>query len=407
MKIYLVGGAVRDKLLNLAVKDKDWVVVGANSDEMLSKGYKQVGKDFPVFLHPDNKEEYALARTERKTAKGYHGFEFDAGATVTLEQDLERRDLTINAIAQADDGELIDPFNGRNDLEQGLLKHVSKAFAEDPVRILRVARFAARYHHLGFKVAHQTNQLMRNMVADKEVDHLVAERVWSETEKAMEEKSPYRYYHVLFACHALAILFPELQEILTKEKATTQHSDNKNSIISPLAILAPLALIDSDPLIRFSVFILSLTNEYHLAEKFSEEFSKKWKCQNEYKELVKSNVRHYHSLTQLKLNNAEAVVEFFYQINAFRNRKLFEQTLYCCNLYHALENNPGAKIEDIKNKIQQQSKALLKLLAHCNEINAQQIQSEDPTIQGRAMGEAIKQKRTTHLQAIIDNEHAE
>ena len=200
MKIYLVGGAVRDKLLKLPVKDRDWVVVGASVEQMIEQGYKPVGRDFPVFLHPQTHEEYALARTERKTAKGYHGFEFNADPNVTLEQDLARRDLTINAMAETPEGDLIDPYHGKDDLEQGRLRHVSDAFAEDPVRILRVARFAARYHQWGFRVAHSTNRLMRQMVQSGEVDHLVAERVWAETAKAFAEKAPHRYFQVLFAC---------------------------------------------------------------------------------------------------------------------------------------------------------------------------------------------------------------
>ncbi|MCB1637125.1 MAG: multifunctional CCA tRNA nucleotidyl transferase/2'3'-cyclic phosphodiesterase/2'nucleotidase/phosphatase, partial [Xanthomonadales bacterium] len=185
MKIYRVGGAVRDKLLGKPSVDVDYVVVGATPQAMLEAGYRPVGKDFPVFLHPQSNEEYALARTERKTAPGYHGFAFNADPTVTLEQDLERRDLTINAMAEQADGSLVDPFGGKRDLEARVLRHVSPAFAEDPVRILRVARFHARYAALGFRVAEETMQLMRDMVAAGEVDHLVAERVWTETRKAL------------------------------------------------------------------------------------------------------------------------------------------------------------------------------------------------------------------------------
>ena len=178
MKIYLVGGAVRDALIGLPVKDKDWVVVGATPQEMLDAGYQQVGRDFPVFLHPQTREEYALARTERKSGSGYTGFTCYAAADVTLEDDLQRRDLTINAMARDDDGEIIDPYNGRSDLENRLLRHVSPAFSEDPLRVLRVARFAARYAHLGFRIADETMTLMRNMTAAGELEHLTSERVW-------------------------------------------------------------------------------------------------------------------------------------------------------------------------------------------------------------------------------------
>ena len=187
MRTYLVGGAVRDALLQRPVADHDHVVVGASPEEMLALGYKAVGKDFPVFLHPQTGEEYALARTERKTGHGYHGFAVHAAPSVTLEEDLARRDLTINAIAQGEDGALVDPFHGARDVEQRVLRHVSDAFVEDPVRLLRVARFAARFAPLGFTVADETMALMRQMVEQGEVDHLVAERVWQETRKALSE----------------------------------------------------------------------------------------------------------------------------------------------------------------------------------------------------------------------------
>ena len=210
MKMYLVGGAVRDQLLGLPVTEKDWVVVGATPDEMQAQGYQPVGQDFPVFLHPKTKEEYALARTERKSGHGYGGFTFYAASDVTLEEDLVRRDLTINAMARASGGEVIDPFNGKADLKARLLRHVSPAFAEDPLRVLRVARFAARYHWLGFRVAEDTLTLMKQLAASGELDYLVAERVWKETSRALMERDPQVFFQVLHACGALAVLFPEL-----------------------------------------------------------------------------------------------------------------------------------------------------------------------------------------------------
>ncbi|HET6552160.1 MAG TPA: multifunctional CCA addition/repair protein [Dyella sp.] len=213
MRIYLVGGAVRDKLLGRPVVDHDHVVVGARPDELLAQGYRPVGKDFPVFLHPRTGEEYALARTERKTGHGYHGFAFHADPSVTLEQDLARRDLTINAMAEAEDGSLVDPFDGARDLKQRLLRHVSPAFAEDPVRLLRVARFAARFAPLGFTVAPETMALMQQMVQAGEVDHLVPERVWQETRKALGEAQPSAFLRVLRESGALAVLFPEVDAL--------------------------------------------------------------------------------------------------------------------------------------------------------------------------------------------------
>lgn len=213
MHIYLVGGAVRDKLLGRTLVDHDHVVVGATPEALLALGYKPVGKDFPVFLHPESGEEYALARTERKTGRGYHGFVFQADATVTLEQDLARRDLTINAIAQDEHGALTDPHDGMRDIEARVLRHVSPAFVEDPVRVLRVARFAARFVPLGFTVAPETMLLMQQMVRDGEVDHLVAERVWAETRKALGEPQPSAFLRVLRECGALRVLFPEVDAL--------------------------------------------------------------------------------------------------------------------------------------------------------------------------------------------------
>jgi tRNA nucleotidyltransferase (CCA-adding enzyme) len=210
MKIYSVGGAVRDELLGLPVKDRDYVVVGATPDEMVKQGYKPVGRDFPVFLHPRTHEEYALARTERKTARGYHGFELHAAPDVTLEQDLARRDLTINAIARDADGRLIDPHRGAEDLEAGVLRHVGAAFAEDPVRILRVARFAARF---GFSVAPETMKLMRGMAVNGEADALVPERVWQEVAKGLMERRPSRMFGVLRESGALERVMPELDAL--------------------------------------------------------------------------------------------------------------------------------------------------------------------------------------------------
>ncbi|MBL8250581.1 MAG: multifunctional CCA tRNA nucleotidyl transferase/2'3'-cyclic phosphodiesterase/2'nucleotidase/phosphatase, partial [Candidatus Competibacter sp.] len=213
MTIYLVGGAVRDELLGLPVKERDWVVVGATPEELLARGFQPVGKDFPVFLHPRTREEYALARTERKTAPGYYGFDIRAGSEVTLEDDLLRRDLTINAMARDGQGRLIDPYHGRRDLEARRLRHVSPAFAEDPVRILRLARFSARYAALGFQVAPETLALMRQMVASGEVDALVPERVWAETVRALGEIRPERFFETLRACGALARIFPEIDRL--------------------------------------------------------------------------------------------------------------------------------------------------------------------------------------------------
>lgn len=213
MDIYLVGGAVRDELLGLPVKERDWVVVGATPQQLIDQGFKPVGKDFPVFLHPDTREEYALARTERKSGHGYTGFVFHAEPDVSLEQDLIRRDLTVNAMARTADGEIIDPFGGKRDLKARLLRHVSPAFTEDPLRVLRVARLAARYRWMGFRVAEETVELMTRITISGELTHLPAERVWKETNRALMERSPQAYFQTLHDCGALAELFPELAHL--------------------------------------------------------------------------------------------------------------------------------------------------------------------------------------------------
>ncbi|WP_210395975.1 hypothetical protein [Motiliproteus sediminis] len=213
MQIYLVGGAVRDRLLGLPVYDRDWVVVGATPEAMQALGYQPVGKDFPVFLHPETHEEYALARTERKAGRGYQGFEFHTSPEVTLEQDLQRRDLTINAMAEDEQGRVIDPYGGQADLQGRLLRHVSPAFAEDPLRVLRVARFAARFDHLGFRVAPETLQLMNRLTANGELADLSAERVWKELERALGERSPWTFFTTLSACGGLDHWLPELRPL--------------------------------------------------------------------------------------------------------------------------------------------------------------------------------------------------
>ncbi len=248
---YLVGGAVRDQLLGFPYSECDWVVVGSSPKKMLENGFKPVGKDFPVFLHPRTNEEYALARTERKTSPGYSGFSFHTAPDITLEDDLLRRDLTINAIAQTPKGEIIDPYGGQQDIQSKLLRHVSPAFSEDPVRILRVARFAARYHHLGFSIAGETMQLMQAMVHNGEVNHLVAERVWKEFEKALGEESPHVFIEVLRDCGALNKVIPELDQLFDTKTSSARISSLKQACqLTPKATIRFGCLthrLDADP----------------------------------------------------------------------------------------------------------------------------------------------------------------
>ncbi|WP_416260958.1 multifunctional CCA addition/repair protein [Gibbsiella quercinecans] len=251
MQIYLVGGAVRDSLLKLPVVDRDWVVVGATPAQLLALGYQQVGKDFPVFLNPQTHEEYALARTERKSGQGYTGFTCYAAPDVTLEEDLQRRDLTINAIAQTPEGELIDPYGGVQDLNARVLRHVSDAFSEDPLRVLRVARFAARFAHLGFTLAPETAALMRSMADGGELSALPAERVWKETEKALQSQSPQVYFQVLRACGALQVLFPEIDALFGVPAPEKWHPEIDTGIHT-LMTLAMASRLSPEVDVRFS-----------------------------------------------------------------------------------------------------------------------------------------------------------
>lgn len=251
MRTYLVGGAVRDKLLGRPVTDHDHVVVGARPEDMLAQGYKPVGKDFPVFLHPKTNQEYALARTERKTGRGYHGFAVHADSDVTLEEDLARRDLTINAIAEDEQGQLVDPYGGARDIEQRMLRHVSPAFVEDPVRLLRVARFAARFAPLGFTVADETMALLQQMVRDGEIDHLVPERVWAETRKALGETQPSAFLRVLRESGALAVLFPEVDALYGVPQRAEFHPEIDTGIHVEMVLDAAARLAPGNDLVGF------------------------------------------------------------------------------------------------------------------------------------------------------------
>ena len=257
MQIYLVGGAVRDAQLGIPHKERDWCVVGATPAELESLGYRRVGKDFPVFLHPETNEEYALARTERKTAPGYHGFDFDTSPEVSIEEDLRRRDLTVNALAQNSDGEIIDPWGGLHDIENRVLRHVSDAFVEDPVRILRVARFAARFHSFGFQVAEETMALMRRMVDDGEVDALVPDRVWKETELALAGNNARIFIETLRACGALRVLYPEVDALFGVPQPKRWHPEIDTGL-HVMMVLDQAERLSADLEVRFAALVHDL-----------------------------------------------------------------------------------------------------------------------------------------------------
>jgi tRNA nucleotidyltransferase (CCA-adding enzyme) len=320
MKTYVVGGAVRDRLLGLPVQDRDHVVVGATPQDMLKAGFRPVGKDFPVFLHPDTAEEYALARTERKTAPGYKGFVFHTAPDVTLEEDLVRRDLTINAIAEDEDGRLIDPHGGQRDLQARVFRHVSDAFAEDPVRILRLARFAARFTE--FTVAPETDALMQAMVAAGEVDALVPERVWQELARGLMERQPSRMFEVLRSCGALARLLPELDRFWNAPSAT----DTGQHVLMAIDIAARL----SQPLqVRYAVLLQHLGpgNGETGAARLAEAVSRRLKAPNECRDLALVAAREHDNVTRaLELQPAE-LVGLMERCDAFRKPERFLELL--------------------------------------------------------------------------------
>lgn len=342
MNVYLVGGAVRDQLLQYPSIENDWVVVGSSPEQMTDKGYLPVGKDFPVFLHPETKEEYALARTERKTGKGYTGFAFHTDNSVTLEEDLGRRDLTINAIARDENGEFVDPYNGKDDIEKRILRHVSPAFAEDPVRVLRVARFAARYAHLGFVVADETTALMQSMVADGEVNHLVAERVWKEMSRALAERTPRVFIDVLKSCGALKVIIPELDRLFGVPQPPAHHPEIDTGLHSLLALQRAVKLSDA-PEVRCAALLHDLGKGVTPQEEWPKHngheaksadliktLAKRLRIPNEFKELSRiTGEYHTHCHRAFELN-PKTLLKVFKSTDAFRRPERFEEFLLCC-----------------------------------------------------------------------------
>ncbi|WP_045224014.1 multifunctional CCA addition/repair protein [Methyloterricola oryzae] len=342
MQIFLVGGAVRDRLLGLPVKERDWVVVGSTPEQMQQLGYRSVGRDFPVFLHPETREEYALARTERKTAPGYRGFDVDALPAVTLEQDLMRRDLTINAMALDSEDAIIDPYGGQRDLEQRLLRHVSPAFAEDPVRVLRVARFAARYAHLGFSVAHETLELMRAMAESGEVDALVAERVWAELVKALGERTPTAFFEVLREAGAMPHLFPELEALFGVPQPPGPHPEIDTGVHT-LLVLEQATRLSPSPRVRFAALVHDLGKaltppeswpRHHGHEKRGlaplDALCERLKAPKDYRRLA-SQVMQYHGLCHRALElRPSTLVDLLQRLNALRPQHDLEAFLCAC-----------------------------------------------------------------------------
>ena len=405
MQIYLVGGAVRDKLLGLEARDRDWVVVGATAEQLVAQGYRPVGKDFPVFLHPETGEEYALARTERKTAPGYHGFVFHADVDVSLEEDLRRRDLTINAMAEDASGQIIDPFGGQEDLANGRLRHVSPAFAEDPVRILRVARYAARYAQWGFRIAHGTHALMKKMVEAGEVDTLVPERVWQETVAALAETTPGRFFEVLRNCGALARIFPELEALFGVPQPKHHHPEEDTGVHT-MMVLEQACRLSHDTRVRFAALVHDLgkgttpREEWprHIAHEHRgvalvEQLCERLRVPRDYRDLAILVTRHhgvYHRAEELR---PETLLKTLEQLDAFRRPERLEQFLLACEADS--RGRPGFEDRDFA-----QPAIFRAAHAAASAVQARDLAAQGLT--GQAIGEALHRARVQAINQLKD-----
>lgn len=390
MKIYLVGGAVRDQLLGYPVSERDWVVVGSTPAQLLHLGYRQVGSDFPVFIHPDSGEEYALARTERKSGLGYYGFDCNFDSKVTLEEDLLRRDLTINAMAMDENNQLIDPYNGLSDLKAKKLRHVSGAFVEDPVRVLRVARFLARYAHLGFQLAAETRLLMYNMVKNGELDHLVPERVWQEWQRSLLEKNPDVFMTTLRSCAALEVILPEFEQLFGVPNPPQYHAEIDSGVHS-LMVLQAAVMMSADPKVRFASLVhdlgkgltpMSLWPKHHGHEQrgiaLIERLCARLRIPVEYRELaVMASCYHLtiHRLFELK---PATIVSLLEKTDAFRRPQRFFDLLIACE---ADAQGCGRTVD------YQQRDLWIKIYNECAKISAQECIAQG--YEGKAIKEAL------------------
>ncbi len=403
MKTYLVGGAVRDQLLNFPVKERDWVVVGATPEQMLAKGFKAVGKDFPVFLHPETHDEYALARTERKTAPGYKGFAVHADPKITLEEDLIRRDLTINAMAMTPDGQLIDPYHGQQDLQAKKLRHISPAFSEDPVRVLRVARFLARYAHLGFSIAQETLELMQKMVNNGEINSLVSERVWAETKKALSEQTPSAYFSALKECGALAVIFPEIQQLFGVPQPAKYHPEIDTGVHCMLA-LDQAVLLSPDPVVRFATLTHDLGKGVTPKEKWPshrghekaglpilKKLCARLRVPNHYSRLAAKVMEyhtHCHRIFELR---PATIVDMLIALGAFKLENDLQHFALACEA--DARGRTGLENHDYP-----QARFLLAAQQSASEIETSEILQKN--LQGPEIGQAIRALRIKAVKAL-------
>ncbi len=403
MECYLVGGGVRDQLLGLSVKDRDWVVVGASPEQMLAQGYQAVGKDFPVFLHPKTHEEYALARTERKTAPGYKGFAVYAAPDVTLEQDLARRDLTINAIAQTAEGALIDPYHGQQDLKDKILRHVSPAFTEDPVRVLRLARFAARFD---FTIAPETKALIHTMITQHELEHLVPERVWQELSKAMQTERPSRFFTTLKEVDALAILFPEVDRLFGVPQHPKWHPEIDTGL-HVMMVIDQAARLSHDNAVIFAALCHDLgkgttpedilpQHDGHEARSIAltEALCQRLRVPNDVQSLAIKTAQ-YHTHVHLLFHlSAQEIEEVIGALDAYRKPQQFEQFLLAGEA--DFRGRPGYEEADMPN-----IDVFRQCYQVCKDISVQPILDQGLT--GKAISETLRQQRIEAIDKLMHN----
>jgi tRNA nucleotidyltransferase (CCA-adding enzyme) len=403
MQVYLVGGAVRDRLLGRPVKERDWVVVGARPEDLERRGYVPVGREFPVFLHPKTREEYALARLERKVAPGYRGFATRFSPEVTLEEDLRRRDLTINAMAESASGEIIDPYGGRRDLEARLLRHVSEAFIEDPVRVLRVARFAARYAELGFRVAEETVALMLRMAESGELSALVPERVWQETERALEETRPEVFFETLRECGALRLIFPEVDALFGVPQPPRWHPEIDTGVHVMLA-LRWAAQAGLPATARFAVLTHDLGKALTSPERWPshhgheeggvpaiESLCARLKVPNDYRTLALLTARHHTLVHRAQGLRPATALKLLEATDAFRRPERFDELLSACEAdargRTGLEAQPYPQGQHLRR---------LRAAAAAVNLSAEERQG----LAGAAIGEKLREKRLAAIQAL-------
>ena len=403
---YRVGGSVRDALLGLNAPDRDWVVVGESPQGMLARGFRQVGAEFPVFLHPETGEEYALARRERKTGPGYHGFAVESGPGVTLEEDLSRRDLTINAMALDAAGGLVDPFGGGLDLQNRLLRHVSDAFGEDPLRVLRVARFQARFDALGFRVAPETLALMTGLVRSGELAHLAPERVWLETLKALSGDRPWRYFEMLDRCGALAVVFPELAALQGQSQPPLYHPEG-DAWVHTRMVLEQAALLSDDPVVRFAALTHDLgkgatppdmlPHHYGHEEAGAERVAAlcdRLRVPTRFRDPALLTARHHTQCHRVLEMRPKRVVKLLRQLDALRKPERLEAILLACRA-----DILGCGANDPASERYRAGAVLRQCLVACRTIDHRPLLAAG--FQGRRFGEELHQLRIQRVKAVL------